>query len=101
MKKWYLKLNADNVIQDIIEYAYEGYIELEKEISSLPIGINGGWWKLIENEFVEDLTLKPIQPETEIEMLKKQLLAQSERFTQMEQDSMAFQDFIFETIGGM
>ena len=70
MKKWYLKLNADNIIQDIIEYAYGDYIEVETEQTSLPVGINGGWHRWNGTAFQEDLSLKPIDAATEIENLK-------------------------------
>lgn len=53
MKTFYFQLNGD-IITDVIEYAHEGYIPVDLEETHLPAGINGGWYRLIDNEYVLD-----------------------------------------------
>jgi len=90
MKKWYLKLDQNNFILDIIEYPYEDYIEVEMPNLSLPSGINGGWFKLedgIEGNkvFVEYPELKPVTRDDQIDHLKT-------RLTESENAIMALMD---------
>ena len=61
--KYYLKVGADGTILDAIDYAYGDYVEFE--IDTLPVGVNGGWWKLENGQLVEHPALKP-KDETEI-----------------------------------
>ncbi len=58
MKTWYLKLDADNVILDAIEYPYEGYTEVQLEETHLPAGINGGWYTWNGTTYVLDQARK-------------------------------------------
>lgn len=49
--KYYLKLNPDNVILDVITYAHEGYVEIETD-KPLPRDILGGRYKWENGDFV-------------------------------------------------
>ena len=73
VKKWYLKLSSDNIILDVIEYPFEGYIEVELPDTSLPAGINGGWYRWNGTTYQEDSTLKPVMPEDKIVTLETQV----------------------------
>ena len=64
--KVYLKLNENNIITDCVDYNpnITGYNEFE--LSSIPVGINDGWYK-IENEcLVEIVELNPTTIENKI-----------------------------------
>lgn len=54
---FYIKLNQDKIIQDAINYPHDGYIELDVE--TLPVGVNGGWWKYENGVLVEMVELNP------------------------------------------
>jgi len=100
MKKWYIQLDDNLVIKDIIEYPYSDYIEVEMEENSLPAGINGGWFKLedgIEGNkvFVEYSELKPITKDEEIESLKEEVRLSKEDMAILNQASSDFMDYIF------
>ena len=74
MKTFYVLLDGDNFIRDVIEYEHDGYAEVELPFP-LPVGINGGWWKLENGQLVEYPELKP-KDSTEIEIEQvKELLA--------------------------
>lgn len=73
MKKWYLKLDANNIILDAIEYLHEGYIEVSLPDTSLPAGINGGWFKWNGTTYQEDVSLKPVTPGDKISALEAQV----------------------------
>lgn len=65
MKTFYIQLDADNIIRDIIDYEHEDYLEIEAD-TPLPIGVNGGWYKWEGGKFVEYPELKPTN-QTELE----------------------------------
>ncbi len=65
MKTFYFQVDKDNFIRDVVEYQYEGYTEVEIE-TPLPIGVNGGWWKLIDGELSEVAELNPNTIENKI-----------------------------------
>lgn len=65
MKKFYLQVQKDGTITDAIEYQHEGYIE--HQVESLPIGINGGWFKLVNGQIVEDVAKNPNTIENRIQ----------------------------------
>lgn len=88
MKTYFLQMRADNTITDAIEYEHEGYMPFQTN-EPLPIGINGGWWKLVNGELVEVSELKPIDEKTEIEQLKQE--NQQLRQSQAEQDLLIMQ----------
>ena len=69
--KWYLQLNQDNVITDVVDYAYAGYIEVELPDTHLPAGINGGWFTWNGTTYIEDLTKKPIGEDIRITALEE------------------------------
>lgn len=70
-KTFYILLDGDNVVRDIIEYPHEGYIEIEADWP-LPIGATGGWFKWEDGQFVEYPELRPPNPlEDEVEQLKQ------------------------------
>ena len=63
MKTYYIQLDQDNTIRDVVEMPVDGYKEVQIE-GPLPIGINGGWYKWENGTYVEYPELKP---ETELE----------------------------------
>jgi len=65
MKTFYFQVDKDNFIRDVIEYQHEGYTEVEVKMP-LPIGVNGGWWKLIDGELSEVVELNPNTIENKI-----------------------------------
>lgn len=70
--KYYILLDENNIIRDAVTYPVDGYIEVEYDKPVLPAGINGGWWKYENGQFVEYPELKPKNPlEEEIEQLKQ------------------------------
>ena len=60
MKKFYFLLDG-NIIIDAIDYEVAGYTEVELDQLSLPPGINGRYYRLIDDEFVFDEALKETQ----------------------------------------
>lgn len=66
MSKFYIQLDSEDIIQDVIEYPHEGYVEVEIE-GTLPAGINGGWFKWENGTYVEVPELKPVDKEAENE----------------------------------
>ena len=52
----YLQIASDNTITDCIDNAYAGYIKFEGEV---PQSVNGGWYKLINGEIIEQVELNP------------------------------------------
>ena len=63
MKTYYIQLDQNNIIRDVVEMPVDGYMEVQIE-DPLPVGINGGWYKWENGTYVECPELKP---ETEIE----------------------------------
>ena len=63
MKTYYIQLDQDNIIRDVVEMPVGGYIPVQIE-GPLPVGINGGWYKWENGTYVEYPELKP---ETEME----------------------------------
>lgn len=63
MKTYYIQLDQNNIIRDVVEMPVEGYIPVQIE-GPLPVGINGGWWRFENGQPVEYPELKP---ETELE----------------------------------
>jgi hypothetical protein len=59
MKKFYFQLDGD-IITDAIEYPHEGYVESELDATHLPPGINAGYFRFIDGDFVLDENLKEI-----------------------------------------
>ncbi len=71
MKTYYIQLDQDNTIRDVVEMPVDGYMEVQIE-GLLPIGINGGWYKWEDGQFVEYPELRPPNPlEDEVERLKQ------------------------------
>jgi len=68
MRKFYVLIDSESIIRDIIEYQHDGYVEVETTLP-LPLGINGGWFKLEDGKFVEYPELRP--KDLEIEQLKQ------------------------------
>ena len=66
MNKFYFKLNDENIINDVVEYPYEGYQEFELDMTHLPAGVNGGWWKLENDVLVEYPELRPIENQEDL-----------------------------------
>jgi hypothetical protein len=56
MKKFYFLLDGD-IITDAIEYAVDGYIEVELNQTHLPAGINGGYYRWTGIAYERDETL--------------------------------------------
>ena len=63
MKTYYIQLDQNNIIRDVVEMPVDGYMEVQIE-GPLPIGINGGWYKWENGTYVGYPELKP---ETELE----------------------------------
>jgi hypothetical protein len=53
MKKFYFKLDGD-IITDAIEYAVDGYIEVQLDQTHLPAGINGGYYRWTGTAYEKD-----------------------------------------------
>ena len=68
--KYYLKVGADGTVLDAIDYAYGDYVEFEAD--NLPIGVNGGWWKMEDGQLLEYPDLKP---KDEAELLRSEITA--------------------------
>lgn len=62
MKTFYIRLDQDGIIRDILEFPHEGYIEVQMQ-TPLPAGINGGWYRWDGENLVEVPELKPVDPE--------------------------------------
>lgn len=58
MKTYYIQLDQDNIIRDVVEMPVDGYMEVQIE-GPLPIGINGGWYKWENGTYIEIPELKP------------------------------------------
>ena len=56
MRTYYFKLNGD-IIFDAIDYAFNGYIEVQLPDERLPVGINGGWYRWNGEMYVFDQAL--------------------------------------------
>jgi hypothetical protein len=56
MKKFYFLLDGD-IITDAIEYAVDGYIEVELNKTHLPAGINGGYYRWTGSAYQKDEAL--------------------------------------------
>lgn len=65
MKIFYLQVDENNIVRDAISYPYENYVPYEAEI--LPVGVNGGWFKLENGILVEFPELKPKDKNEELE----------------------------------
>ncbi|WP_339306927.1 hypothetical protein [Paenibacillus sp. FSL R5-0519] len=57
--KFYFQLDSDNIIRDAITYPYEGYTEVELDMTHLPAGINAGYYRWDGASFAIDPALKP------------------------------------------
>jgi hypothetical protein len=53
MKKFYFKLDGD-IITDAIDYAVEGYTEVELDQTHLPAGINAGYYRWTGTAYEKD-----------------------------------------------
>jgi len=56
MKKFYFLLDGD-IITDAIDYAVDGYIEVELNQTHLPAGINGGYYRWTGSAYQKDEVL--------------------------------------------
>lgn len=72
MKTWYLKLDANNIILDVVEYQNEEYIEVQLPDTHLPAGINGGWYRWTGTAYEEVPELKPVSDNDRIASLEEQ-----------------------------
>ncbi len=71
MKKYYLKLDGDIII-DVIEYEYEGYIEVELPVTQFPAGINSGFYRWKGESYIIDEALKTAIDNAQKEISKQQ-----------------------------
>lgn len=55
--EFYLQVQEDGTITDVITYPHGNYVKHIAE--SLPVGINGGWWKLVDGALVEVVEKNP------------------------------------------
>ena len=51
----YLKINSNQIIEDIITFPFEQYTEVE--IETIPVDIHAGWYRWIEKNYVFDQVL--------------------------------------------
>lgn len=66
MSKYYVKLEPEtNIIRDIITFPHGNYQEVE--LSYIPPGVNGGWWKLVDGTLVEIPELNPTTIDNQIQ----------------------------------
>ncbi|MZQ99478.1 MAG: hypothetical protein GT601_17565 [Acidaminobacter sp.] len=68
---FYIKVDEKNVIRDAITYEHPGYIPYD--VPSVPVGINGGWFKYENGVAVEYPELKPKDVTPEIDELRSQV----------------------------
>jgi hypothetical protein len=59
MKTFYIQIDSENIIRDIVEMPVDGYIEVQLQ-TPLPFGINGGWFKWENDTYEEYPELKPV-----------------------------------------
>jgi len=45
-KTFYIQVDENGIIRDVIEFPYDGYMQVELD-TPLPPGINGGWYRWI------------------------------------------------------
>lgn len=83
MTTFYLRVDKDNIIQDAITYPHEGFVPFETDLTHLPVGVNGGWFKFENNELIEVPELKPINRDKELELLKQSQAEQDEILLQL------------------
>lgn len=57
-KTFYIQLDKNNIVRDVIEFPHEGYLEVILD-TPLPVGISGGWFKYENGELIECPELKP------------------------------------------
>ena len=69
LKAFYIQTDSNNIITDVVQTPTKGYVVHFAEL--LPVGVHGGWFKLIDDEIVEVPELKPIDRDEEIEALKE------------------------------
>jgi hypothetical protein len=56
VKSFWLQLDGD-IITDAIDYEYQDYIHVVLEVTHLPAGINGGWYRWNGTEYSFDQAL--------------------------------------------
>lgn len=84
VKKFYLKVNKDNIVTDALSFPYEGYVEYETD--ELPAGAFSGWFKLENGMLVEYPELKPPEqpnPNDEMMELKRQVAEQEQAIMEL------------------
>lgn len=64
MKKFYIQVNQDNIITDVLDFPYSNYVEYETDV--LPVGVMGGWFKFENGEIIEITELNPNTIENQI-----------------------------------
>lgn len=69
MQQFNVLTDNNGIIRDIIEYEHTGYTPVNAELP-LPIGINGGWFKLEDGKFVEYPELRPNKDTIEMTEVK-------------------------------
>lgn len=67
---FYVQVNEDNIITDIVDFAYGNYVPVEVT-GELLIGLHAGYYRLLDGKFVKDDELfDKIQAETNDELNK-------------------------------
>ena len=90
VKKWYIKLNSKNIIQDVISFPYGNYQEIELE--DLPDGLAGGWFKYENGQVVEYPELKPIDENAKISALEALLSTASQKYDALDKKAASLSD---------
>lgn len=57
MKDFYFLLEG-NIIRDVIEFAHPGYVKITLNQTHLPAGINAGYYRMIDGQYLLDEQLK-------------------------------------------
>lgn len=62
-KMFYIQVDKNGIIRDVIEFPYDGYMQVELD-TPLPPGINGGWyrWNAEAGTYEEVPELRPQDP---------------------------------------
>lgn len=101
MKKWYIRVDSQNVIKDVISFPFDDYQEIE--LQDLPDGIAGRWFKYEGGQVVEFPELKPAYDSAEIEKvklenepMKRENEVLKNQLAQLSVDLQSFMDFYFD-----
>jgi hypothetical protein len=70
-KDFWFQLNGD-IITDAIEYEHSGYVKVTLEQTHLPAGINAGFYRLTDGEYVKDEALYAASDAVRLEQAREE-----------------------------